>query len=1230
MTALSRLRSAVAQWFASPDRTPRGRRLALMQMEGRDVPSVGGGLTAGGLRGEYFDNPTLAGLPAFVRRDVRVDFDWAFGAPGGSTAPEYARVGADNFSVRWTGQVIPRFTETYTFRAGSDDGVRLWIRPAGTANWVALVDNWDVHAFETVSRSYPLSAGQTYDIRVEYYEGNGKAGARLTWASPSTPEEVIDPATEVGINALTYADHMFADATKMGRAEWGDATDYFNRPLVPLDGDGWPTADAAHIFWEGQDPAQSAGTYRLRFQGKAEVRSRVGGAHFKVGGRDIGGTLPAGTGYDAGSNTTTADVVVTNADLLLLVFRGTQRTAWAAKNTGVTRVQLLRPLAPGSGTSYPAGEVFDRATKDAFARFSALRFLTANFNAERDWWERKPPTAAKAAFADRAGVWEYQVMLANETGKDLYITVPINASDDYVRKLAKVIRYGSDGANPYDWPVGDPAYPGLNPNLRVYVEWGNEVWNWAFDQSKLGAEAGKAAVRANTPDGRAVNFDGQRPDGDFRRWAAVRTVRASDTFRSVFGDAAMGDTVRMLLEYQYDNHQGTAVEALRFIDTYFNNGDGQWHVPTPKPVNYYLWGAGGATYFGASNPRGLTDEIKVWDGGVENLPVAAGGSVKRPGGSAWQFTGDAGVYRDFAWARDNQTVSIAGVGPMAAPTAGAQAMYVSGGGTAAVTIDFPRAGWYALDFLGAGEPGMANPLDFYFDDQRVTPRGSGLTPSPTPWVPGVGRDPAAFAVYGTVPVWVGGAGRHTFKIVGRGTAAQSTGIDDVRVGSLDALFASNLPGGGQAAGQVSIMDYQQQLANQASYAQAYGLKVVAYEGGWSLGGDTGATPLMSFAKYKDARAAAANAEALTEFQRAGGALNVLGTYEQWERDDSANAADAPLVRGLDAVLRALPAEASTGAGPGTTGLGGRATDAASRWNDTGYIRAGDWVSWTVIAPATGEYTVSATTTTGGRAVLVVDGDEVHEAGSGGWLGGVVRLTKGAHAVRVQSGGGTFFARAVTVTRNGSAPVQTPAPAPVPTPAPAPPPTSTPAVSPGLPGGWRTDDVNSPSVDGSTVVRNGRWTVRGAGTDIWGPADQFQFAHTAVDGDTTVTARVEDFAAGHAWAKAGVILRNGTGPSSPFAAVLRTPGQGLSFTWRERYMETPQQVVLTVPDGPVWVRVVRRANTFAGFYSLDGTAWYQIGTGRTIDMPGAIRAGVAVTSHDAARTATATFTNVSAG
>ena len=128
----------------------------------------------------------------------------------------------------------------------------------------------------------------------------------------------------------------------------------------------------------------------------------------------------------------------------------------------------------------------------------------------------------------------------------------------------------------------------------------------------MGTDAAHAAVANNTPDGQVINYDGKAPQGDFRRWAALKTVQASDTFRSIWGDAAMGDRVRVVLEYQYDNEQDTAVGALQFMGNFFNNADGVKHVPNPKPVSYYIWGAGGASYFGASNPRGLVDDISSY------------------------------------------------------------------------------------------------------------------------------------------------------------------------------------------------------------------------------------------------------------------------------------------------------------------------------------------------------------------------------------------------------------------------------------------------------------------------------------------------------------------------------------------------------------------------------------------------------------------------------------------
>lgn len=1208
-------------------KTIASRQLALIPLEAREVPTVGGGFTDGGALAEYFDNTSLSGAPDFTRREVRIDHDWSWGAPGGSTSPDFRRVGSDNFSVRWTGTIIPRFSETYTFRIGSDDGVRAWIRPAGTSNWTLLADNWDHHAYEEVSRTYAMTAGRKYDFRMEYFEGVGAATVNLRWSSPSVPEEVIEPAVAIGINTAAYDQQLYADATRMGRAEWGDVRDYFGYAKVPTDADGWPTTDAGHIFWEGQDAGETTGTYTLRFRGKAEVRVQAGEARLRVGNADYGRVLPAGIGYDAATNTTTATLQVTFAEIMLLNFRQTQRTSSSRIGTGITGVQLLRPISPGSSTSYRSDEMFDRHAKDAFSRFTALRFLTANFNTEREWSDRVRPTTPKSAWVDRAGVWEHQVMLANETGKDLYITIPINASEDYVRRLARLIAFGSDGNNPYSGPVTHPAFPGLNSNLRVYVEWGNEVWNWAFSQATVGANAGRDAVRYNTPDGRIINFDGKRPDGDFRRWHALRTVRASDVFRQTFGNEAMGERVRVLLEYQYDNQQDTALESLKFIDSYFNNADGVQHVADPKPVNYYIWGAGGATYFSASNPRGLTNDIRVWGGEFEEGWAPAGKSTVRPSGTAWWFTSTAGIYRDAGWAKDGQTGWVESLGTVPAAN-GAQAMYIAGDGSANVVITFPRAGVYAIDFMAGGKSdGMgANSLDFYLDGERVTPRGAGLHVNPGTWRPGeYGKSSDRLENYGTVPIWVSGPGTRTLKIVGRGRGDQVTVIDDVKVASLDAIYASQLPGGGQAAGQVSGMDYPKQLADQARWAQAYGLEVVAYEGGWSLGGDFNALPIMNYAKYRDSRTVQVQVDALNAFSRAGGALNVLGTYDQWLRSDTDAHNDYSIIKGIDRVLDGLAAEPNMGtAVPGTLWPVNRTADSSNMRDTSGQLRAGEWLSWTVTVPQTGDYRISISTGGGGRVSLIVDGNEVAEGGSGGSLSDTVRLTKGVHSIRVHASGGRFAVNSSNVAYVGNNPQTSASAPPVTQPTPTP---SAPVSSTSIPSGWRGENIGADQA-GSFRMENGKWVVSGAGANIWGSTDEFYFANSSIDGDTVLTTRIDWQQATHAGAKAGVMIRSGSGTSAAFAGVFQTPDWGIVFQWRNRYRNAPSEIYVPNVSGPVWLRLVRRGNAFSAFYSTNGSQWTRIGVSESILMPNSAIAGLAVTSRDPNRTSTAVFSNVS--
>jgi glucose/arabinose dehydrogenase len=138
------------------------------------------GGTGTGLAATYYNNADFTGTTV-VRTDPTVNFDWAMGSP----APA---IGVDTFSARWTGQVQPQFSETYTFFTQSDDGVRLWV------NNVPVVNNWADHALTENSGTIALTAGQRYDIRMEFYENGGLATARLLWSSPSTPKAAVPTA----------------------------------------------------------------------------------------------------------------------------------------------------------------------------------------------------------------------------------------------------------------------------------------------------------------------------------------------------------------------------------------------------------------------------------------------------------------------------------------------------------------------------------------------------------------------------------------------------------------------------------------------------------------------------------------------------------------------------------------------------------------------------------------------------------------------------------------------------------------------------------------------------------------------------------------------------------------------------------------------------------------------------------------------------------------------------
>jgi hypothetical protein len=181
----------------------------------------------------------------------------------------------------------------------------------------------------------------------------------------------------------------------------------------------------------------------------------------------------------------------------------------------------------------------------------------------------------------------------------------------------------------------------------------------------------------------------------------------------------------------------------------------------------------------------------------------------------------------------------------------------------------------------------------------------------------------------------------------------------------------------------------------------------------------------------------------------------------------------------------------------------------------------------------------------------------------------------------------------------------------------------------LPAGWGDADIGSPGQPGYAYYNTGSstWTVAGGGADIWDTADQFHFAAQGFSGDGTITAQVTGVLNTDPGAKAGVMFRDSTDTSAPFADVVVTPGNGVAFQWRDTPAGQPNEVHVTGLSAPVWVQLVRSGNDFSAFYSTDNVTWTQIGGTQTVAMSPTALAGLAVTAHNNAALDIATFTDV---
>jgi hypothetical protein len=208
-------------------------------------------LVGRGLRGEYFDRPDLTDFK-LERVDAAVDFAWDDGAPD-------ARLDPANFSVRWTGHVVPSDTGLHEFHVTSDDGARLWV------DGRLLVDAWKEQGLTERSASIALVARRPVPIRLEYFDRTGQATCRLSWTPPGGTKSVIPSARLVpappggsGLKA-EYFDEKDFTALRVSRVDPQVDFDWGTRPpFASMDRDGFS------VRWTGFLEPEVSGEHVLR------------------------------------------------------------------------------------------------------------------------------------------------------------------------------------------------------------------------------------------------------------------------------------------------------------------------------------------------------------------------------------------------------------------------------------------------------------------------------------------------------------------------------------------------------------------------------------------------------------------------------------------------------------------------------------------------------------------------------------------------------------------------------------------------------------------------------------------------------------------------------------------------------------------------------------------------------------------------------------------------------
>jgi hypothetical protein len=390
-------------------------------------------------------------------------------------------------------------------------------------------------------------------------------------AAPAQPkrDEVKQPSREgspkragarpsLGTNLEGIADWSpawaFVDAQKRAR-EFISATPdtWSDERRLTLDQNRWPRAVAkgqivrSLVFW-GEGVSWPSGKYIVLYDGKGALSYEPQGKLLE--------NRPGRQVVQADPDKGTFGYVITKSDkgdpirnVRVLMPGGVcegEQTEWCHEKLPCKGGKKCVPFEK----SY-RDQLFHPVFLDKIRPFGALRFMdwmATNESQERAWKDRPKPSDAQ--WRHGAPI-EVMVALANRMNQDAWFTMPHAADDDYIRQFATYVREQ------------------LKPELKVYVEYSNEVWNGTFPQASYAQEQGKKLNLGQSDWEAQYRYYARRSTEINKIWAAVFAGKRERLVRVVAAQAANLGVAEGILQFEdTSKHVDALAIAPYFGDEY--------------------------------------------------------------------------------------------------------------------------------------------------------------------------------------------------------------------------------------------------------------------------------------------------------------------------------------------------------------------------------------------------------------------------------------------------------------------------------------------------------------------------------------------------------------------------------------------------------------------------------------------------------------------------------------